>query len=1119
MALIRSQQIRFEAPLAITGSEGNIFINSSGSATISKDLTVSGTLYLANPISGSVLTSSYAVSSSYALTSSFVNTLNQNLIISGSVIIQGTASINTLIVNQLGYYSGSNQFGDAADDTQTLYGTVRIPTGSFTVSGSSYFTGSLNLGTGTVLYGDTANSSLILDQTTGAYLKYGTTSEIGLLGSITRLRAANSIQLQTGTTTHLFVSSSGNVGIGTVAPSYTLDISGSLRVGTPTATPHLVFARASNNYITTPAGGAILFNLNNTAVENSSIVSIYSTGLRVGTGFSNPSAVAHVRGSGITSATTALRVENTNTSASLTVLDNGYVGIGSTAPLRQLYVVGDIEVTNGIYGDATDHTFYTIASGSFHHRFYSRTSGGTSLERFTIEGGSDTANAYFQNTNLGIGTTAPGAKLEIRATGSNETTQRWLDSAGNLLGDFAELGDAGVLRVGYAVSAVSTARPLITLDGGSSNSTAAISLRSKSSVTNIRISSDIGSYISGSNLALGYISGTAPAILSISGSASETLLAVGSPISANILYVSGSGNVGIGTTSPESKLHVSVGSIFIDNNFSYRQKTNSGGNVGLIYIDSSNLMGIYDGKVNITSTGNVGIGTTSPTVKLDISGSIRSEIPSDGNFITLQATGQRIHFIKRAGQILQFTSDAATTYDVRFDSSNSSVYILSGSVGIGTTAPVSKLQVAGNGATYGEAITWTGATDYGGANRGYVGYDAAAATTAYIGNEFTGGDGVSARFQIRMGTSPKLTVMSGGNVGIGNNSPSASLHISGASASGLLQIDSPVSSSILFVNGSGNVGVGTNNPFARLTIQTTTNTIAEQPAVSVTNGGTFGGWLIYSGSSEKARYAWNTTDGAYVYTPGTDPFTIYTNAGRAFRIDSSRNVGIGTNAGTISARTHIVGSGATSATTAFLIQNSTPTALLTIRDDGNASFNGNTQITGSLTISASAGTGSAFSVYKSGSTVMSIQGSQGELFSITDSLSGSLFSVSNISGLPILEVFSDNTVLLGSYLDPMLMTTQRLTANSGSTVIYSLPTSSYDGIFVDYVIRSGSNARAGQFMGMWSGSTTTYTDNSTTDFGSTSGFNFGLIISGSNMVLTGSASTSGWTVRAGIRSI
>ena len=40
----------------------------------------------------------------------------------------------------------------------------------------------------------------------------------------------------------------------------------------------------------------------------------------------------------------------------------------------------------------------------------------------------------------------------------------------------------------------------------------------------------------------------------------------------------------------------------------------------------------------------------------------------------------------------------------------------------------------------------------------------------------------------------------------------------------------------------------------------------------------------------------------------------------------------------------------------------------------------------------------------SGSTVLDVQGSQGQLFSITDSLSGSLFSVGDISGIPILEV-------------------------------------------------------------------------------------------------------------------
>ena len=150
---------------------------------------------------------------------------------------------------------------------------------------------------------------------------------------------------------------------------------------------------------------------------------------------------------------------------------------------------------------------------------------------------------------------------------------------------------------------------------------------------------------------------------------------------------------------------------------------------------------------------------------------------------------------------------------------------------------------------------------------------------------------------------------------------------------------------------------------------------------------------------------------------------------------------------------------------------------------------------------------------------MSIQGSQGELFSITDSLSGSLFSVSNISGLPILEVFSDNTTLVGDYLAPALITTKKTTVNSGSTVIYNLPTASYDGGFFDYTIRSGSNARAGQIMAIWSGTSVNHTEIVTSDFGNTNGFTFGSIVSGSNMALTSSASTSGWTLKTIIRSI
>ena len=74
-------------------------------------------------------------------------------------------------------------------------------------------------------------------------------------------------------------------------------------------------------------------------------------------------------------------------------------------------------------------------------------------------------------------------------------------------------------------------------------------------------------------------------------------------------------------------------------------------------------------------------------------------------------------------------------------------------------------------------------------------------------------------------------------------------------------------------------------------------------------------------------------------------------------------------------------------------------------------YDGTTYITSSADVQI---TGS-LNIYKSGSTVFDIQGSQGQLFSVTDSLSGSLFSVNDISGIPILEVFSDDTVKIGTF--------------------------------------------------------------------------------------------------------
>ena len=59
----------------------------------------------------------------------------------------------------------------------------------------------------------------------------------------------------------------------------------------------------------------------------------------------------------------------------------------------------------------------------------------------------------------------------------------------------------------------------------------------------------------------------------------------------------------------------------------------------------------------------------------------------------------------------------------------------------------------------------------------------------------------------------------------------------------------------------------------------------------------------------------------------------------------------------------------------------------------------------------------------SGSTVLDIQGSQGQLFSVTDDLTGTLFSVNDISGIPILSVDSDDTVTMGTFGENTLVVT------------------------------------------------------------------------------------------------
>jgi hypothetical protein len=266
----------------------------------------------------------------------------------------------------------------------------------------------------------------------------------------------------------------------------------------------------------------------------------------------------------------------------------------------------------------------------------------------------------------------------------------------------------------------------------------------------------------------------------------------------------------------------------------------------------------------------------------------------------------------------------------------------------------------------------------------------------------------------------------------------------------------------------------------------------------------------------------------------SNTFTIFDNSGSTY--SSTFNVVTGLTATTLSATTYqnlptdVRVTGATYNNNTFTYTNNTGgTFNILFNTVTGLTVNGNLSVTGNTNVSALTGTsaflsGSAqnvLTVVGSGTTspIFTVQGSSGELFSINDSLIGSLFSVNNISGLPILEVFDDDTILMGSYVSPSLNTTKRLTLSAGTNTVYSIPTSAYTGMFVDYTLTSSVGVRAGNVMSIWSGSTAEYTDVSTNDIGTTTGVTFSVVISGNNAVITSSATTSNWTLKTIIRGI
>lgn len=118
------------------------------------------------------------------------------------------------------------------------------------------------------------------------------------------------------------------------------------------------------------------------------------------------------------------------------------------------------------------------------------------------------------------------------------------------------------------------------------------------------------------------------------------------------------------------------------------------------------------------------------------------------------------------------------------------------------------------------------------------------------------------------------------------------------------------------------------------------------------------------------------------------------------------------------------------------------------------------------------------------------------------------------------NTFTGNQTINGDLtISESLIKQVTATGLTTNTSISILPTASYNAGFFDYVIKNGSNLRAGNIMSVWDGSTVNFTETTTNDIGNTSGVTLSVAESNGNISLTTQISSGTWTIKVLSRGI
>ena len=270
---------------------------------------------------------------------------------------------------------------------------------------------------------------------------------------------------------------------------------------------------------------------------------------------------------------------------------------------------------------------------------------------------------------------------------------------------------------------------------------------------------------------------------------------------------------------------------------------------GDLRLSTNNGSGLSE-RMRINSAGNVGIGTITPASKLDVNGSIRGAYNSNTtSFFGRAAIGYtglndfatfaHVDYNTVDNYALGQNANGATFIntpagaDIAFRIGNTTKMIMNSAenVGIGTTAPASKLDVNGSirGAYDSDTMSFFGHTAIGGnpnglTNHAYISHiDQQAANSYAIRQNFNGATNVNAasgqHLNLRINNTTKFHLNSNGNVGIGTgHSAGCPLHVYSGTSSNSALVAKISAGSAVGNNAFLGFGTGSNTSFTKAAI-------------------------------------------------------------------------------------------------------------------------------------------------------------------------------------------------------------------------------------------------------------------------------------------------------------